>query len=104
MTETEAIRIVVYREQGMWVSQCLEYDIRAQAENFEELLTHTEIVIEATRQDSIERHGTAFAYVEPAPQHFHDLWERRSGYVKPREPARPSPRPARQELTLALCA
>ena len=85
MGEGDEIRIVVYQEEGKWVAQCLEYDIRAQADTIEKLQTHIDIAISATLADSEERHGK-IAHIDPAPKHFHELWERRSADVQPRNP------------------
>ena len=97
MSEGAEMRIVVYQENGKWVAQCLEYDIRAQADTIEKLQSYIDIAISNTLGDSRERHGK-IDHIDPAPDHFHQLWERRSADMQPREPAR------QQILAVALCA
>ncbi len=92
------IRAVVFQDGGMWVGQCLEYDIGAQADSLEKLDRYLEIAIAATRRESRERSGKEFAGVPPAPEHFRKLWERRAGDFTPQGVS-----PDRN-VTLALCA
>lgn len=92
------IRVVVFRDGDMWAGQCLEYDIGAQADSLEKLDRYLEIAIAATRRESRERNGKAFAGVPPAPEYFRKLWDRRAGNFMP-EGASPD-----RNVTLALCA
>ena len=98
MTDAGEIRAVAYREGGKWVGQCLDYDIRVQADTVEQLMTNLEVALEATRADSMERHGRAFAHIEPAPVQFHALWDKHVSDVRPWKPRDRSP------VTMALCA
>ena len=79
MIASEQIRVVVFQEGDLWVAQCLEYDIGAQGADLDELQDRLMAVIDAERTESIERNGRAFAGIDPAPQHFQDMWGKQSG-------------------------
>ena len=84
MPRDNHIRVLVIREEGHYVAQCLEYDIGAQADDLDELRVRLMVAVEAERQESIKRHGSPFAGLGPAPYRFYDLWERG------REPLQPA--------------
>jgi len=77
-TETETIRVIVFRDNEMWVAQCLEYDIGAQAKDIDTLNARLEVVLRGEFNASMERHGKPFAGVDRAPEHFHVMWEHRT--------------------------
>ena len=77
------VRIIIYSEDERWVAQCLEYDIGAQAKTLGELSTILELTLSAEFNESIERHGEPFVGIDPAPVHFHEMWESRSGAYTP---------------------
>lgn len=105
MVDSEQIRVVILQEGGVWVAQCLEYDIGAQAPDLDALPSLLSAVIEAERRESIARRGAPFAGIDPAPKHFFDLWERRSGEFKPsRAPLIKDNGAAPVHVELALCA
>ena len=83
MTHSHELRVVVFREGDYWVAQCLEYDIGAQAKDLSDLQARFALTLEAERQESIKHHGKPFAGIDPAPRHFHEMWERRSGEYRP---------------------
>jgi hypothetical protein len=79
MPEMAQIRVLLAKEGDYWVAQCLEYDIGAQARDLTELRQRLMLALEAERRESMQRHGTAFAGIGPAPRDFHERWERRAG-------------------------
>jgi hypothetical protein len=83
MNEANEIRIVVFAEGDYWVAQCLEYDIGAQAKDLHELTVRLDLTIEAERRESLERHGSEFAGIDPAPAAYQEMWGRRTGFYKP---------------------
>ncbi|MEQ9642520.1 MAG: hypothetical protein RIM84_21005 [Alphaproteobacteria bacterium] len=100
MSETyPTVRVVVYSEGEMLVAQCLEYDIGAQGESFEDVTERFHIAFEAEYEASIEIRGEPFAGVPPAPRQFFEMWEECSSTVK-RYPARE----AVPSIELASCA
>jgi len=78
------IRVVMFQDGETWVGQCLEYDIGAQASTVEELHARLLLVVELDRKESLQKHGVEFKGIEPAPKHFHDMWEKRAGEFTPK--------------------
>ncbi len=76
------IRAIIYREGDVYVGQCLEYDIAAQAADLELLLDKLELTVEAEFATCEERGGEPRECISPAPNYYHDLWERRSLLLK----------------------
>jgi hypothetical protein len=83
MLDARPIRVLLAREGDQWVAQCLEYDIGAQARNLDELRERLMVALVLERQESLRRHGRAFAGIDPAPQFYHDLWDKRAGEFTP---------------------
>ena len=83
MTDTQKVHVIIFREGDCWVAQCLEYDIGTQAKDLGDLEIQFALTYKAEQKESIERHGKPFAGIDPAPRHFYDLWEGRSGEYKP---------------------
>lgn len=99
----ERIRAVVYLEEGHCVAQCLEYDIRVEATSLSDLMDSLAIVIDETYKDSMDRHGKPFAYVDPAPDIFQQMWHERAAAISPiKEPLPNQALPAYWGLDLAV--
>lgn len=81
-TETDIdlppVRAVVLHEGDLWVAQCLEYDIGAQAPDLDSLRTRLDVALRFELMESLERTGQPFGGIDPAPRRFHDLWEKRA--------------------------
>lgn len=73
MQEARQIRALLAREGDFWVAQCLEYDIGAQAHDLGELRKRLMAALD----------GEPFAGIGPAPQFFHDQWDKRAGEFTP---------------------
>ena len=80
-TDSETIRVIVFQDSGLWVAQCLEYDIGAQAPDLDTLHDRLNVTLKAELMESLSRHGKAFAGIDPAPERFHRMWERRARSV-----------------------
>ncbi len=80
-TVSDTIRVIVFQDDGLWVAQCLEYDIGAQAADIDSLNDRLIVVLKAECKESLERHGKPFAGIDPAPERFHLMWERRARSV-----------------------
>jgi hypothetical protein len=78
MPQSLTIRVIVFRDSGLWVARGLEYDIGAQAPDLDTLHARFEAALEAEMQMSLEDSGVPFAGVEPAPERFHEMWKQRS--------------------------
>lgn len=77
-TESETIRVIVFQDNGMWVAQCLEHDIGAQATDIDTLNARLEVVLRMEFKASMEKHGKPFAGIAPAPERFQLMWEHRT--------------------------
>ncbi len=77
-TESETVRVILFQDNGMWVAQCLEYDIGAQADDIDTLNARLEVVLRTEFNASMEKHGKPFAGIDPAPQRFQLMWEHRT--------------------------
>lgn len=64
------LRIVVYEEDGMYVAQCLEYDICTQASDKETLQERMNCLLEIEAEE-MDRTGQQ---VDRAPERFHKMW------------------------------
>ena len=93
------IRIVAFQDGDMWIAQCLEYDIGAQAESLEKLYERLSDAIEAERAESLDRQGQEFAGIPESPERFHKLYEKRAGCFLPEDDTS-----ADSNRTFALCA
>jgi hypothetical protein len=78
---SDTIRVIVFQDTGTWVAQCLEYDIGAQAPDLDTLRDRLEATLKAEFLESVDRHKKPFAGIDPAPERFHRMWERRSRSV-----------------------
>lgn len=97
------IRVLVFQDDGMWVAQCLEYDIGAQASDIDTLRDRFYVVFKAELAESMKRHGKALAGIEPAPERFHVLWEHRARSLD-MNPASWTPYNDKVNLELGLAA
>jgi hypothetical protein len=94
------IRVIVFMDGDQWVAQCLEHDICAQAADLEELRSRIGATIEAEAEYSKRNGKKPFEGIEPAPKHYHEMWERRSDFSS----ASAGETDAGPSVELALCA
>jgi hypothetical protein len=87
MVSDITIRVVVFKDDEMWVAQCLEYDIGAQAGDIDTLNDRLNVALKAELKESIERHKKPFAGIEPAPLRFQTMWEHRVRSIEITPPA-----------------
>jgi len=74
----KSIRVIFCSEGETWVAQGLEHDICVQANSMDDLyaLFEVAVTLEAQEPGGIER-------LPPAPEHFQNLWQKRSADLKP---------------------
>lgn len=70
----ETIRVLVLSEDGMFVAQCVEYDIGAQAKDIPTLRRRFNAVFSADIEESVRRHGVPFAGIDRAPVCYERMW------------------------------
>jgi len=99
----DLIRVVVFREGDLWVAQCLEYDIGAQAADLDTLRGRLTAVVSAELRESMNRHGEPFKGIPEAPSYFERLWSKHAGFLTQDGVAPGVPKPP-VNIQYALCA
>ena len=82
------IRVVAFKEGDIWVAQCLERDISAQASDLDTLRSRIEVAIEAEKP---------LENLPAAPAYFFSLWDKKSDFQQ-------SGTSDGYEYEMALCA
>lgn len=72
------IRVIVFKDADLWVAQCIEHDIGAQAPDVDTLMARLQVVMSAELKESLDKHKVPFAGIEPAPERFSLMWDRRA--------------------------
>lgn len=66
----------------MWIAQCLEHDIGAQAATLDDLVPRFFAALNAEYKESLYRHGEPpFAHISPAPERLQRKWDHRAQAV-----------------------
>ena len=68
------IRAIMFREGEIWVGQCIEYDICAQAPSLADLHKRLMNTVAYECERTIHLFGTPFMGISPAPRHFEEMW------------------------------
>ncbi len=71
MKNDQKFRFVVFEEDGIFVAQCLEFDVCTQAPDKETLRERVDFLMEIELEE-MERTGKR---LDPAPEVFHNMWE-----------------------------
>lgn len=82
------LRIVAFKEGDIWVAQCLEHDVCAQASDLDTVRSRIEMALQA--ESPLES-------LPQAPAHFFELWDRKSDFKK-------NGKSDGMEYEMALCA
>lgn len=75
MSNEKTLRILVFREDEMFIAQCLEFDICAQGVTFDEAIRRMDALLEVERQGTLETSGSEYGGLDSAPPHFHKMWD-----------------------------
>jgi len=75
---TDSLRVIFYQDGDKWLAQGIEHDICVQADTLDDLYGRFEVAVrlECSENDSWDR-------LDPAPDHFEQMWSRKSGEFKP---------------------
>lgn len=65
--EHRALRIVIFKQEDMFVAQCLEHDIAVQACDMATLQRRFE--------DTLAHEGEGLSELPPAPDRFQGMWD-----------------------------
>ncbi|HMR33960.1 MAG TPA: hypothetical protein PKA13_21535 [Geminicoccaceae bacterium] len=74
MSNVAAVRAVVFQEGDVWVAQCLEYDICAQANTVNEAKARLLATIRFEYEQTLTDSGVPFAGIDRAPRQFEEMW------------------------------
>lgn len=66
MTDQQTLRIVVFKDEGMYVAQCLEYDVCTQGSDIETLKARMDCLLELELSEGLP--------IDEAPETFHKMW------------------------------
>ena len=69
--ESNGLRILVRKEDDVFVAQCVDYDVCTQAEDIPTLQARMDILLDV----EIKAFAAAGKTLGPAPAPFHLLWE-----------------------------
>ena len=69
----KTLRIVTFKEGDVWVAQCLEHDVCAQAADLDSVRSRIEMALQAE---------SPLDELPKAPAHFFELWDRKSDFQK----------------------
>jgi len=69
-----SLRVVVLREAGWWVAQCLEYDLAAQGKTLRDTLYEFQRMVFGHIAACHENNLQPFVWLPPAPQKYSDLF------------------------------
>jgi predicted RNase H-like HicB family nuclease len=68
------LRVIVLKDENVFVAQCLEIDVSAQGASEKEALSRLEAVLHA-EVDAAKEAGTNLSDLRPAPKAFHILYK-----------------------------
>lgn len=80
MTNLEEIsmKVIVFRESHMWVAQGIEHDICVSASTMDELQERFMLTVTLEMNERLEKYNNPLHGIEKAPQHYWDLWQKKS--------------------------
>jgi hypothetical protein len=96
------LRAIVFKEGNFYIAQCLEYDICAQAGDIDAVLDRLDLVIETEFELCCEKGAQPKDCIAPAPNYYHELWEKRSLNIE--RVAMPTPNGVSLEVAFAKAA
>ena len=69
------LRFIAFQEGDGWVAQCVEYDICTQGSDLAQAQRRMNVALRHEARFTKERHGEAFAGLDPAPDYFAAMYE-----------------------------
>lgn len=98
------IRVAVYQDEGVWVAQCLNYDICAQAPDLGILQERFDATLAADLEESLKQTGVPFGGIAPPPENVRARFERTAASQFTRASHPTSGNNAVPSYEMALCA
>jgi len=71
-----AIKVLIFREEGYWIAQCLEYDILSQATTLKEVIQKLRMNILANAIICKHFGREPLQGLKPAPRKFWDMYKK----------------------------
>lgn len=71
---TEQIRVVVIKDENVYIAQCIEVDVAAQGKTPEEAMQRLEIALRAEAAEAREN-GKTLEDLGPAPEAFRSVYD-----------------------------
>lgn len=79
----DSLRVVIFKEGDAWSAQCLEYDIYARADSLDDVKNRMLVTLALESDASRDAGKRPFEGIDPAPTHYHAMWQQRSSFVQP---------------------
>jgi len=74
-TAGQELRVLLFKDQGLWIAQCLDYDIAAQAQTLKDVKYEFERLLVGHIVASLDNHLVPFANTPRAPQMYWNMFE-----------------------------
>lgn len=81
--QSKELHVLVFKDDDLWIAQCLEYDIAVQARTIEELEENFVCSIIAHVMSSIEDKEAPFSTLPETPKEFWDMFQRAKQFRDP---------------------
>lgn len=75
MDKVPEVRAVVFRDEDLWIAQCLEYDLATQGRTLEQLRERVKRLLLVRMAVSQKERRKPFGGLPKGPQEFWELWE-----------------------------
>lgn len=96
------VHVVVFKDRGWWVAQCLEHNLTASSKEPRELNKKLETVLKVQIEADLEAGKIPFSTLPPAPRRFWTLFQRAELWRPDDSEAEPpTETPAWTELAIA---
>lgn len=75
-TAEKRLRVVLFQEEGAWVSQCIDFDLNGQGSSVQEALSSMVRVLITRATLDQKDHVTEFSSCRPAPDRYVEMFEK----------------------------
>ncbi len=82
-SQNENIRVLIFKYHDLWIAQCLEYDISAQANTLKELQDKFVCTLMAYVMLAIDNNERPFSNVPKTPKEFWKMFNKGNPLKKP---------------------
>lgn len=75
VTNREGVRVVAFQDSGMWIAQCVEYDICVQGADLAQAKRRMKVALDAEARFTESEYGEAFKNIDPAPDFYEAIYD-----------------------------